>query len=36
MIKPRIANVEKEESRLDIETLINESLETIELIKIGE
>lgn len=36
LIKPKIELVEKEESKLDIENLINESLKTIEVIKIGE
>ncbi|MDD4110986.1 MAG: tRNA 4-thiouridine(8) synthase ThiI, partial [Clostridia bacterium] len=35
LIKPKIPLVEKEESKIDIENLINETLEKIEIIKIN-
>ena len=34
LIKPRIDKVEKEESKLDIETLIKDALDNLEVIKI--
>lgn len=36
VIKPRISNVEREEQKIDIELLIEQAIENVELIKIGE